>query len=344
MATIRELAERVGLTFEGDGALEVKRVRGLLTAGAEDLSFVSSAKFRQEALDSPVRALIAPPGLDLPGKTVIRSTFPQLTLVQLTPALHPPPRRAAPGTHPRAVIGEGCTIAASAAIEANAVLGNGVTIGERTVIGPNTSIGDNVTIGDDCDIHANVSIYHDSRIGHRALILSGAVIGARGFGLLQHEGRHVTIPQIGNVVIGDDVEIGANTCVDRATYESTVIRNGTKIDNLVQVGHNIVLGEHTILASQVGMAGSTTTGKYFLAGGQAGINGHLEIPDRVTVAPRSGMTRPGKSGVVYSGYPARPFREWTRSVAAYNMLPKLLPKLRELLGAEPRAAEEGDEE
>jgi UDP-3-O-[3-hydroxymyristoyl] glucosamine N-acyltransferase len=341
MATIRDLAQRVGLSYEGDGALEVKRVRGLLTAGADDLSFVASANFLRQALGSPVRALIAPPGMELAGKTVIRSPFPQLTLVQLTPVLHPPPPRPLPGIHPRAIIGQNCSIAPSASIGPNAVLGDRVTIGERTTIGANTAIADGVSIGDDCEIHANVSIYHECRIGQRALIHSGAVIGARGFGLLQHEGRHVYVPHIGNVVIGDDVEIGANTCVDRATYESTIIRDGTKLDNLVHVGHNVTLGEHTILASQVGMAGSTTTGKYFLVGGQSGINGHLDIPDRVTVAPRSGMTRPGKSGVTYAGYPARPFREWTRAVAAINLLPRLLPRLREVLGAE---AVQGPEE
>jgi UDP-3-O-[3-hydroxymyristoyl] glucosamine N-acyltransferase len=180
-------------------------------------------------------------------------------------------------------------------------------------------------------------------LGNRVVVQNGAVIGSDGYGFVRRaDGTHQKIPQTSLVVIEDDVEIGANTCVDRATYESTIIHSGTKIDNLVQVGHNIELGEHTILASQVGMAGSTKTGKYFLAGGQAGINGHIDIPDRVTVAPKSGMTRPGKSGEAYAGYPARPFRKWQRSVAAYNILPRLLPQLRKLIGDEGREAEDDE--
>jgi UDP-3-O-[3-hydroxymyristoyl] glucosamine N-acyltransferase len=340
MATVRELAERVNLPFEGDGAWEVRRARGLDSAGAEDLSFVQSAKFLAQALASPVRVLIAPPGLELPGKAVIRSPHPHLTLTQLMPVLHPG-ARPEPGIDPGAVVAPGVHIAASATVRAGAVIESGARVGERTVIGAGTFLGEGCAVGADCVIHPRVTIEWGCRVGDRVVIHSGTVIGSDGFGFIQHEGRHVKIPHVGNVVIGDDVEIGANCAIDRATYDSTVIGEGTKMDNLVHIAHNCRVGPHSLFAGQSGVAGTTTLGAYFVVGGQSGIVGHLVVPDRVTVGPKSMMSRPGTSGEVYAGIPARPMREWKRAIAQFYGA----PRLHRLTGAWSRKpADEGGEE
>jgi UDP-3-O-[3-hydroxymyristoyl] glucosamine N-acyltransferase len=288
-----------------------------------------------------VRALIAPPDMALPGKTVIRSPHPQLTLAELTPLLHP---RAAPaaGIDPRAAIGPGCRIAPSATVQAAAVLAEGVTVGERSVIGAGTYLGEAVTVGADCMLHANVTVEWGCRLGDRVIIHAGTVIGSDGFGFIQHQGRHVKIPHVGIVAIGDDVEIGANCTIDRATYESTVIGEGTKMDNLVHIAHNCEVGAFALFAGQSGVAGTTKIGQYFVVGGQSGVVGHLVIPERVTVGPKSMMSRPGASGGVYTGIPARPMREWKRAVAEFYALPRLMRRLRRALGAS--AAPPGGEE
>jgi UDP-3-O-[3-hydroxymyristoyl] glucosamine N-acyltransferase len=322
MATIRELAERVNLPYEGDGGLAVRRVRGLDRAGAEDLSFVQSGKFRAQALASAARALVAPPELELAGKTVIRSPHPQLTLIQLTPLLHPS-RPVPAGIDPRAVVGAECHIASSASVQAGAVLEQGVRVGERSVVAPGVFLGDGVSVGDDCAIHPNVTIEWGCRVGNRVVVHGGTVIGSDGFGFIQHEGRHVKIPHVGNVVIEDDVEIGANCTIDRATYESTVIGAGTKLDNQVHVAHNCRIGPFSLFAGQTGLAGTATVGAYFVVGGQSGVAGHIVVPDHVTLGPKSVMTRPGRSGEVYAGIPARPMREWKRAVALFYGSPRL---------------------
>jgi UDP-3-O-[3-hydroxymyristoyl] glucosamine N-acyltransferase len=338
MTTIRELAERMNLPFDGEGELDVRRVCGLDSAGERDLSFVQSAKLHAKAMASPVRALVAPPGMDLPGKTVIRSPHPQLTLIQLTPLLHPV-RTWAAGIDPRAAVGSECVIAASATVQAGAVLERGVRVGERSVIMPGAYLGEGAVIGDGCVIHPNVTIGWGCQIGQRVIVHAGTVIGSDGFGFIQHEGRHVKIPHVGNVVIEDDVEIGANCTVDRATYESTVIGRGTKMDNLVHIAHNCRIGPYSLFAGQSGVAGSSTLGAYLVVGGQSGIVGHIVIPERVTVGPKSMMSRPGVSDMIYAGIPARPFREWKRAVAHFYGSPRLQ---RVTKPWEPEAGDAGD--
>ncbi|MEE8554596.1 MAG: UDP-3-O-(3-hydroxymyristoyl)glucosamine N-acyltransferase [bacterium] len=327
MTTIAELAAHVALPYEGDGDLDVSGVRGLATAAPEHLTFVESEKFAQQALASPVRALVAPEGMDLPGKAVIRSPFPQLTVIQITPLLHPRPARQ-PGTDSRAAVGTGCRIAESATLHPFAALGNGVTVGERSEICSGVSLGDGVQIGADCHLHPGVTVGWGCRLGDRVIVHAGTVFGSDGFGFVQHEGRHVKIPHVGNVIVEDDVEIGANCAIDRSTYDTTVIRRGTKMDNLVHIAHNCDVGEFSLFSGQCGVAGTTKMGAYFLMAGQSGVAGHLDIPDRVTIGPKSMMVRTGRSGETYAGIPARPMREWAKAVGAFYSLPRLMKRWR----------------
>ena len=335
MATVAALAKQVGLPFEGDGSLNVNRIMGLDLAVAGDLSFVRAAAQAPLALASPALALVAPAGVDLPGKTVIRSPFPHLTIVQLTPVLHPrhaPP----PGIDPRAVVGQGCRIDPTAIIHPLAVIADGAAVGARTEIFPGVHVGHDASIGADCLLHPNVTIGWGCQVGDRVIIHSSSVIGTDGFGYLQHEGRHVKIPHVGIVVIEDDVEIGGGNCIDRGTYGRTVFRKGTKTDNLVHIAHNVQIGEHVLLAGQVGIAGSTKIGDYVRMSGQSGVLDHMSISPGVTVGPKSVMTRPGDEGGVYYGYPARPVKDWQRSVAHVNGLDKFIKRVNKVLGKPAR--------
>lgn len=332
MATISQLAQHVGLPFEGDGELEVRRIRGLDGAEADDLTFVRDAKSAAQALASPARALVAQEGVALPGKTVIRSPFPHLTIVQLTPVLHP--RRSPPaGVDPRAVVGQDCRIDPTAIVHPLAVIADRAEVGARTEIFPGVYVGEGACIGNDCLIHPNVTIGWGCRIGDRVIIHSGTEIGSDGFGYLQHEGRNVKILHLGIVVLEDDVEIGGGNAIDRGTYGQTVFRKGVKTDNLVHIAHNVEIGEHTLLAGQVGIAGSSKLGKYVRMSGQSGVLDHMNIAEGVTIGPKAVMTRPGKPGETYYGFPARPVREWQRAVAHVNSLDKLLKRITKVLAA-----------
>jgi UDP-3-O-[3-hydroxymyristoyl] glucosamine N-acyltransferase len=331
MAKISDLARHVGLPFEGAGDLEVDRIMGLDMAGEGNLTFVRGAANIAQALASPAQAMVAAEGIALPGKTVIRSPFPHLTIVQLTPVLHP--RKTPPaGVDPRAVVGKECRIDPTAIVHPLAVVADRATIGPRTEIFPGVYIGEGAAVGSDCLIHPNVTIGWGCRIGDRVIIHSSTVIGTDGFGYLQHEGRNVKIPHLGIVVIEDDVELGGGNTIDRGTYGRTIFRKGAKTDNLVHIAHNVEVGEHTLLAGQVGIAGSTTLGKYVRMAGQSGVLDHMNISEGITVGPKSVMTRPGKPGEVYYGYPARPVREWQRSVAHFNGLDKFIKRVNKALG------------
>lgn len=331
MPNIAELAEQVGLPFEGDGDKEVLRIRGLDMAQEGDLAFLRSPKDTQKALDSNAGALVVPENVALPGKTVIRSPFPHLTVVQLTPILHPPPK-SPEGIDPRAIVGKHCSIDPGAAIHPLVSIADGVSIGAGTQIFPGVCIGPGVVIGEDCLIHSNATVEWGCQIGNRVIIHSGSVIGSDGFGYVTHEGRHVKIPHLGIVVLEDDVEIGGGNSIDRATYGETTIRQGVKTDNLVHIAHNVDVGEHTLLAGQVGIAGSSKIGHHVIMAGQSGVLDHMSIAPGVIVGPKSVMTRSGKEGGIYYGYPARPQKDWQRAVAHLNGLDKLVKRLNKLLG------------
>jgi UDP-3-O-[3-hydroxymyristoyl] glucosamine N-acyltransferase len=237
----------------------------------------------------------------------------------------------ATGIDARAVVGQDCHIPAEVAISPLVYLGNRVRLGQRVTLHPGVVVYDDAVIGDDVVLYANVTIGHHCRVGNRVIIHSGAVIGSDGFGYATDEkGRHVKRPQVGMVQIDADVEIGANACIDRATFGKTWIKRGTKIDNLVQLGHNVIIGEDALLVAQVGMSGSVTTGSNVVIGGQVGLAGHIHLGDRVMIAAKSGVTKSLEPGVMVGGIPAIPQKNWLRSSAAYAQLPEMVRELREL--------------
>jgi UDP-3-O-[3-hydroxymyristoyl] glucosamine N-acyltransferase len=237
----------------------------------------------------------------------------------------------AAGIDPSVVVGADCSIPENVTIGARVVIGERAEIGQRVKICPGVVIGDDVKLGSDVLIHPNVTILDRVLVGDRVIIHSGAVLGSDGFGYAHDRaGRHVKRPQVGFVQIDDDVEIGANSCVDRATFGRTWIKRGTKIDNLVQIGHNVEIGEDSIIVSQSGIAGSTILGDGVVMGGKVAVNGHLRIGNRVTMAGKAGVMNNQEDGAVVAGFPAFPHKKWLRSVAIFQKLPDLAREVREM--------------
>jgi UDP-3-O-[3-hydroxymyristoyl] glucosamine N-acyltransferase len=237
-------------------------------------------------------------------------------------------------------VGADCSIGRDVSFRAGAIVGDRCRIGDRVDLGPGTVVGDGVAIGDDTVLHANVTVYHDCRIGARVIIHGGTVIGSDGFGFAVEEGVYHKIPQLGNVVIEDDVEIGANVTIDRATFGSTVVGRGSKLDNLIQVGHNCQIGEHCALVAQVGLSGSVRLGRGVAVGGQAGVVGHLVIGDHARIGARAVVTGEVAPGAYVMGHPAVDHRLWKRAQAAWTRLPQILRRLRRLEGRPRRARKE----
>jgi UDP-3-O-[3-hydroxymyristoyl] glucosamine N-acyltransferase len=259
----------------------------------------------------------------------VRVDDPRRALARVLPALYPE-RVPAPGVHPTAVLGDGVAIAASATVGPCAVIGDGCVVGERARIGAQTVLGERCRVGDDAVLHAHVTLYDGASVGDRSVIHSGARIGADGFGFVWEGGGHRKVPQVGGCRVENDVEIGCNTTIDRGSVGDTVIGAGSKIDNLVQIGHNCRIGRHVIIISQVGISGSTRVGDGAVLAGQAGVGGHLEIGAGARVAGQAGVTASVDAGATVSGYPARPHREAMRAQAAVFKLPELMKRLREL--------------
>ncbi|MBY0544770.1 MAG: UDP-3-O-(3-hydroxymyristoyl)glucosamine N-acyltransferase, partial [Gammaproteobacteria bacterium] len=246
-----------------------------------------------------------------------------------------------PGIHPRATIGEGCEIDPSVSIAANVVIGDGVKIGKNTVIQAGCVIGHNVEIGEESWLWANATVYHGTRIGARAIIHSGAVLGSDGFGFAFNQGKWHKIPQIGNVIVGSDVEIGANTVIDRGALGDTIIGNGVKMDNHIQVGHNVQIGDHTVIAASVGISGSTKIGKYCRIAGMVGIAGHIEIADGVVLTPMSSVAKSIDQAAIYSsGIPIAPMHVWKKNIARFQNLDDYA---RRLIQLERKLAQQDEE-
>jgi len=329
--TLSELASRTGTAVDGDGTLVVSRVATLESAGPGAIAFITNPKYRAQLAATRATAVIVAP--ELARYTLLPkllSSAPYATYAKVATILHPPEPVTA-GIHPSAVIDLLARVAPSAAVGPHAVIGAHAVIGERACVGAGSSVGKEVSIGDDAVLHANVTVYERCIVGPRTVLHSGVVIGADGFGMAEEHGRWLKIPQIGRVVIGADVEIGANTTVDRGAIEDTVIEDDVKLDNLVQVGHNCRIGAHTAIAGCVGISGSTRIGRNCKIGGAAMLNGHLDIGDGAIIMGGAGIRhsidRPG----VYAGaFPAVPHAEWARVNSNLHRLPELVRRVREL--------------
>ncbi len=325
---LSEVARLLGGELKGREDLEIRGASGLVDAEEGHVSFVADKKSLPQALESRASSFIVGEffsELDAPQIIVKKPIY---SFAKLLGHFYTPARPNA-GIHKLAVVEDGAVVSEEACVEAFARVSEGASIGARTVLHSGVFVGKGAGIGEDCIIYPNVVIREGVSIGNRVIIHPGAVIGSDGFSFVLHEGRHHKIPQVGGVVIGDDVEIGACTTIDRATTGNTVIGNGTKIDNLVQIAHNVKIGEHSILVSQVGVAGSCNIGNYVVMGGQVGLADHLNIEDGVMLAARSGVMKNLKKGI-YAGSPAIPRREYMRAVSFLYRLPELNDRIKEI--------------
>jgi UDP-3-O-[3-hydroxymyristoyl] glucosamine N-acyltransferase len=328
---LADLAAPLGGELIGDGEVAIRAVASLHSARSGDLAFLSEARHRA-ALDATGASavIVAPADRDATTLPRIVCADPYLGFARASALLRPPERVVA-GIHPQAVVDAAARVAPSARIDAAAVVDAGAAIGERAWIGAGCWLGPGVHIGAGTRLYAGVRIYGGCELGERVIVHCGAVIGADGFGFANDRGAWVKIPQIGRVRIGNDVEIGANTAIDRGALDDTVIEDGVKLDNLVQIGHNCRIGAHTAVAGCAGIAGSTTIGRHCMIGGAAMIVGHIGIADRVVVAGGSGVRKSiTEPGAYVSGFPAVPDREWRRQVALVHGLDRMNDRLRRL--------------
>jgi len=325
-----EIARLVGGELHGDPDVEIRGVAPLDRARAGDLSFLSNPKYRSLLSRTNASALLLPKGTWDISLPVVLCDNPYMAFALVMRQFYKLVHRLAEGIHPSAIIDPEAELGENVAVGAYVVVERGVKIGARTQIFPHCYIGENTQIGEDTVIYPNVTIREDSQIGNRVIVHPGAVIGSDGFGFAQEKGVYHKIPQSGRVVIEDDVEIGANTCVDRATLGETRIRKGVKLDNLIQVAHNVEIGEHTVIAAQTGISGSSKIGHHAMFGGQAGISGHLKLGNFVIVGAQAGVTKNVPDGTFVSGYPARPHKESLRVEAALMKLPELIRRVRQL--------------
>ncbi|WP_100623504.1 UDP-3-O-(3-hydroxymyristoyl)glucosamine N-acyltransferase [Candidatus Coxiella mudrowiae] len=330
--TLNELANAIGATVKGYGDCKIHNIASIVNAQPGEISFLADRKYQKYLTQTKASALLLDKKLakNCPINALIMPN-PKLGFIKLL-ALLRPEVRPKPGIHPTAVIGENCQIDPIVHVGAYAVIEDEVVIGSRTIIGAGTSIGRGSQLGVDCCLYNRVTLYHHTIMGDRNILHSGVVIGADGFGLAQDEQRRwIKIPQVARVVIGDDVEIGANTTIDRGALEDTVIGNGVKLDNLIMIGHNVRIGDHTAIAGCAGIAGSTTIGRHCMIGAGAGLNGHIDICDNVVITGM-GMIQKSitKPGVYSSGTGMQPSREWHKSVIRFWQLEELAKRLKRL--------------
>jgi UDP-3-O-[3-hydroxymyristoyl] glucosamine N-acyltransferase len=342
--TLGELAEKLGgREVEGDHRFRVDGVATLELGGASALGFVRSARWVEALARSRIGAVIAPPGVEVGGRPAIRSPLPSLDFARATALLVPEPRPAA-GVHPSAWVAPTARVHPTATVGPRSVVGERSEIGARTVLTTGVMLLEDVRVGEDCRLHAGVVVREHSRLGDRVILQPGVVIGGDGFGYEFNErGESEKVPQVGDVVLEDDVEIGANTTVDRARIGSTRIGRGTKIDNLVMIAHNVVIGPHSLIVAQSGIAGGTVLGERVIVMAQSGFAGHLQVGDGVFVGGRGGVIEDVPAKARVWGYPAQTERAWHRSVSWLARLPELAKRVRALEKRLGLAREEGAE-
>ena len=328
---LRQLAERCGAELAGDGEVVIDRVATLDSAERGAIAFLSNPKYRPRlAVTRASAVIVTPADASATALPKLVTPNPYAAYARVAAILHPV-RAPVPGVHATAAVAASARAAASASIGANAVVGDRSTVGERARVGAGAIVGEDCFVGDDCIVHAGAVLYARTVVGARTIIHGGAVIGADGFGMAQQDGRWLKVPQLGRVVIGADVEIGANTTIDRGAIGDTVIEDDVKLDNQIQIGHNCRIGAHTAIAGCVGIAGSTSIGRNCMIGGAAMIAGHIEIADGTVIAAATGVSKSiGAAGVYASGLPHLPQREWRQMVAALHRLRSLFERVRAL--------------
>jgi UDP-3-O-[3-hydroxymyristoyl] glucosamine N-acyltransferase len=332
--TVRSLAELVGGTCLGDGLdAVVTGINDLRCAQPDQVSFLGNSKYEMLAVASRAAAILVN-AKDAPKFSFTRIVVesPSAAFGRISALFAPPPVHDEPGLHPTAVVAPDAIIGEGAGIQAHAVISAGVRIGARCVVGANSFIGEQSVIGADTRLHPLVTVRERSVIGTRVIIHSGAVIGSDGFGydFDAKTGSHIKIIHTGHVQIDDDVEIGANTTIDRGRFGKTHIGQGAKIDNLVQIAHNVIVGAHSIIVAQTGISGSTSLGRYVTLAGQVGLAGHLNIGDRATITAQSGLNKDVPAGAVLAGHHAMPIRESLKMEALMRRLPELVERLKAL--------------
>lgn len=327
--TAGELARLLGAKVFGEGSLELEGVAPLDRATARDLSFLSNPKYKDAARRSPAGALLVAGSEGLEGRTLLLHPNPYVALARAV-ALFYPPKSYVPGVHPTAVVGPETQIHPEAHIGPRVVIGRGCAIGKGAVLEAGVVLGDRCHVGEGCHLYPNVVLYDSTELGARVTLHAGCVLGSDGFGYAQEGGRHIKIPQVGRVVVEDDVEIGANTTVDRGALEETRVGAGTKIDNLVQVAHNVRIGPGCILVAQSGISGSTTLGAGVVIAGQSGAVGHIHLGDGAKVGAKTAVTKDVPPRGFVTGHPAQDHHQWLKERALVGKLEHLFARVREL--------------
>src|SRR5436190_1183861 len=338
--TAAEIAKHLAGEVLGDPSLVLNGFAPADRAQPGDLTFAENPNYFARAEQSAASAIIVDGPFTSTRKVLIRVPNSRIAFAKVLPLFFPEPTFA-PGIHPTATVAASAQVDSTAHVGPYCVLGEKVRTGPRCVLQAINFVGANCVLGEDVKLFPNVTLYAGAEIGNRVRIHSGAVIGSDGFGYVQDAGIHRKVPQIGNVIIRDDAEIGANVTIDRGALGPTIIGKGSKIDNLVQIGHNVNIGEHCLVVSQSGIAGSTKLGNYVILGGQVGLAGHLKIGNRVTIAAQSGVMHSIPDGEQWFGYPAQPDRQTKRQIIALQHLPELLKRVGELekkLGLKPESA------
>jgi UDP-3-O-[3-hydroxymyristoyl] glucosamine N-acyltransferase len=334
---LADVARAVGGAVVGDAEVVVRAIASLDRATPSDLSFLASGKYAKLFAETAAGAVLVTPELaDAPGRCVNRIVVPRPheAMLSLLPRFYKMPARPSAGVHSTAVVAHGAEIDPDACVEAYAVIGAGARIGKGCWVGPHCVIGDDVTVGADTRLVSHVTLYPGASLGERVLLHAGVRVGSDGFGFVFHDGVHNKVPHVGRCIVGDDVEIGANSTIDRGSIDATEIGAGSKLDNLVHVGHNVRVGRLCLFAAGVAIAGSTRIGDGVMLAGQVGVAGHLTIGDGAVITAQSGVIKDVPAGETWGGFPSRPQKDTMRGYAAVAKLPDLLKRLERLLARE----------